>query len=138
MASYTLSVSPSETLEKSVPLREVLAQQPVGVLVGAALPRVVRKREVEGRSRLRLDPPELGELLPPARRHRLHRRLARQNRDLDVSDGRLGVELGPAALEKPARAVDEHDEARPRGPPEDGIGLPAPEACARLGLAGPF
>ena len=45
-------------------LREILAQQAVGVLVGAALPRVARQREVEDRPRPSLDPPELGELLP--------------------------------------------------------------------------
>ena len=44
-------------------LGEVLADQAVGVLVGAALPGMVRQREVEDRAGRLLDPREVGELL---------------------------------------------------------------------------
>ena len=49
-------------------LGEVLADQAVGVLVGAALPGMVRQREVEDRAGRLLDPREVGELLAPAQR----------------------------------------------------------------------
>ena len=47
-------------------LGEVLADQAVGVLVGAALPGMVRQREVEDRAGRLLDPREVGELLADA------------------------------------------------------------------------
>ena len=54
-------------------LRQVLAHEPVGVLVTASLPRVVRPREVERRTRQPLDPPVVVELRPVVGRHRLER-----------------------------------------------------------------
>lgn len=48
----------------------VLADQAVGVLVGAALPGMAGRREVEDRAGRLLDPREVGELLAPVQRRR--------------------------------------------------------------------
>ena len=49
-------------------LREVLAQQPVGVLVGSALPGTLRVREVDGDTCLDRKGHVLGQLLAPVPR----------------------------------------------------------------------
>lgn len=93
------------------PLREALPQQPAGVLVGAALSRMVREGETERRPRRLLDPFGLGELLAPVRRHGLGGAVAGECPDLDVGYAGLRVRGGLAALQQAAPAVDERDEA---------------------------
>jgi hypothetical protein len=58
--------TPRELREVS-PLREELPDQPVGVLVGAALPGAVRVREVDLDPRLLGEEAVFGYLLPPGR-----------------------------------------------------------------------
>ena len=58
---------------KAGSLWQVLPQQPIGVLIGPALPRVVRRRKVELHSRLALDLLVPVELRPVVRSDRLKR-----------------------------------------------------------------
>lgn len=51
--------------------RQVLANEAVGVLIAASLPRVIRPGEIERRPRQPLDPPVVVELRPVVGRHRL-------------------------------------------------------------------
>ena len=53
-------------------LRQVLAKEPVGVFIGAAFPRMVRRREVEAGAGALLDRGVAVELGPVVRRDRPH------------------------------------------------------------------
>ena len=57
-----------EAMQAAAQLAREGIEEAVGVLVGAALPGMVRQREVEDRAGRLLDPREVGELLAPAQR----------------------------------------------------------------------
>lgn len=114
------------------PLREVLPQEPVGVLVGPALPGVVRQREVELHAQrpggLRVP----GELLAAVGRDAAER-VARQRgygHGVDLG-GRLPGRL--AALQEAAPAVGEGRQARAARPAGHRVRLPVAEAGPLLG-----
>ena len=114
-------------------LREVLPEEPVGVLVGPPLPRVVREAEVHRRPQGVLQLGRRRELRAPVQRHGpddlpgqrpLHHRVHVR--------ARAGRRL--AADEVAARPVDLRDQARPAGPADDGVPLPVADARAPLRL----
>ena len=116
-------------------LGEVLPQQPVGVLVGPALPRVVRRAEVALRARRLGEQGVLGELLAPVEGDGLHGAAAhRRDHRLPHVPLPLGGRL-PAG-QVAARAVDHGDEARAAGAAGDGVALPVADARAGARLGG--
>ena len=116
-------------------LREVLAQQAVGVLVGAALPRVVRKSEVELDADLLRDLGVGRELLAPVEGHRLERLALEGLRHLGAHACR-GLAPALPADEEAVPAVDEGQQARAAGPAGDRVPLPVPGLGAAVGGRG--
>ena len=102
--------------------REVLAQQPVGVLVGGALPWAVRIAEVDLHARIDLQARvlgHLGTLVPGQRSSQLLGQGGDRARDrlayrLGSMAGERGAVLarGPLAVARHARQVQQHREAR--------------------------
>lgn len=119
-------------------LGEVLADQAVGVLVGAALPGMVRQREVEDHAGRLLDSREVGELLATVQRRRAALGTPRQRGRLHVGDVALGVGGGAAADEQAAHAVHERDQARAGPPADHGVALPVVQTRAQLDLGRTF
>jgi len=118
--------------------REELAQEAVGVLVAAALPRRVRVGEIHRHAECRPDALVTAELLAPVRRRRLERarwegRVDRVDRLLHRGRAAVGDRQGDV---EPALSLDERRDARPRlpTPGDDGVELPVAEclACAHL------
>lgn len=117
-------------------LGEVLPDQPVGVLVAAALPGMVRQGEVAYRAAGPFDLPEIGELHAAVQGHGPAFRMPGKRPDLHVGDVPLGVRGGASSREQAAFTVHERDQARARAPAHDGVALPVAEPGALLRLRG--
>lgn len=116
------------------PFWKVLPQEPVGVLVGPALPWMVREREAEPRAELVRYLGMGRELLSPVWGYGFQRLPGEGRRDHPVRIARLpGFRL--AADEQPAPPIRRGREARAARLAGDGAGLPVPEPPADGGLA---
>src|SRR3954471_8197032 len=123
-------------------LREVVAQQPVHVLVAAALPRRVRIAEEHLRADLLGDllmQSQLLALIPGQRSPQLWRQLA--ERRGDALAHRLG--RGPAARDvdqhqEPRAALDERADRGPVTRPDNAVTFPMAELDAVLDLRRPL
>lgn len=117
-------------------LREVLPEQPVGVLVGAPLPGVVRQAEVDGGADRLLQRRGRRELRAPVQRDRPHD-LARERALRCLVDRGAAPGGGPAAHQVARLPVDLRDQAGAAGPADDRVALPVAHARAvgRLGRA---
>lgn len=114
------------------PLREVLPEEPVGVLVGSALPGVVRQREVEFHAQRLGDLRVLGELLAAIGRDAAERVACQRG----LGDG-VDLVGGPPrrlpALQKAAPAVGEGRQARSPRLAGHRVRLPVAQARPLLG-----
>ena len=123
----------------ALPLRQVLANQPVGVLVAASLPRVIRPREVEGNIRALLDPFVIVELGPVVSRHGREGRgvAADETDDSSIQRGGRPIPQLPDQ-EQPTPALDEAHDAVLAAGSHHGIDLPMPGLLPRLDLRRPL
>ena len=118
-------------------LREVFPKQAVGVLVGPALPRVVRQREVELHAYLVRDLGVQRELLAAVERHGPQRLPLQGPRHLPAH-AFGGLAPAFAADQEAVFAVHERQQARPAGLARDRVALPVPGLAAPLGGGRPL
>lgn len=114
-------------------LGEVLAHQPIRVLVGAALPGSVRMGEVEGGIEFPGDGLVFGKLFAVVRRQGMHTRLE----GLEQAGDSLADEMGGFALDLgqqgiAALALDERNEGLAMVGANDRVALPMTYPSARL------
>ena len=112
--------------------RKVLAQEAVGVLVGAALPRMVRKREVELDVDVGRDLGMVRELLA-AVEHDGPQRLPLQGPRHLPAHAFGGLEPAFAADQEAVLAVDVRQQAGAAGLARDRVALPVARLAAPLG-----
>ncbi len=111
------------------PLREVLPQQPVRVLVDTALPTRVRPREVEARPQPRGDAGVMGELPAVIRGDRQHTfRQRAERRQARPRHLFRALALDPAEPHQLRLALDQAQDGPAASAPDDGVGLPVADS----------